>query len=90
MACMVATEEFRTKKVQAFHEFIATYANILESFCKGLVQDREAVLAAMTTHYSSGIVEGNNCRFKLLKRVGYGRAGLELLERRMVVTHLLV
>ncbi|MFD9514357.1 transposase [Streptomyces mirabilis] len=44
-------------------------------------RDRTAVLAALSTTLTSGAVEGNATRIKLLKRQMYGRAKLDLLRR---------
>ncbi|MFC9848642.1 hypothetical protein ACFWFF_34745 [Streptomyces sp. NPDC060223] len=38
------------------------------------------------TSWSSGQVEGHVTRVKLLKRMGFGRANLELLRRRVILT----
>ncbi|MGW0422416.1 hypothetical protein [Streptomyces sp. NPDC003015] len=42
--------------------------------------------AAFSTHWSSGQVEGQVTRAKLLKRMGYGRASLALLRRRILLS----
>lgn len=47
-------------------------------------QDADAIIAARTTPWSTGPVEGQICRVKLLKRLGYGRAKLDLLRQRIV------
>ncbi|MGA5454399.1 transposase [Streptomyces umbrinus] len=47
-------------------------------------RDRAAVLAALTTTLTSGAVEGNITRIKLLKRQTYGRANFDLLRRRIL------
>jgi transposase len=56
----------------------------LERFASGLERDREAVRAALTTPYSNGQSEGQITRLKLIKRSMYGRAKLDLLERRVL------
>lgn len=48
-------------------------------FIKGLYKDLEAVEQAVSSPLSNGYVEGNNSRLKMVKRVMYGRAGLESL-----------
>ena len=54
----------------------------LHSFANGLRQDHgNAVLASLTLPYSSGAVEGKNCKIKYLKRLMYGRANLDLLRK---------
>jgi len=53
----------------------------LHSFANGLRQDHDAVLAGLTLPYSSGPVEGKNCKIKYLKRLMYGRANFDLLRK---------
>jgi transposase len=36
-------------------------------------------MAGLTLPYSSGAVEGKNCKIKYLKRLMYGQANLDLL-----------
>ena len=54
------------------------------SMANGIVADRAAVEAALTTPWSTGPVEGHVLRVKLLKRHHYGRAKLELLRARVL------
>ena len=56
-----------------------------QSFAKGLIDDYEAVRAGLTLEVSNGPVEGFNNKLKMLKRQMYGRAGLDLLNKRMVL-----
>jgi len=56
----------------------------LRGFAAGLRQDEQAVRAALLLPWSSGQVEGQVSRLKLIKRQGYGRAGLDLLRARLV------
>lgn len=56
----------------------------LERFAHGLEQDLAAVRAALTLPYSNGQSEGQITRLKLIKRSMYGRAKLDLLERRVL------
>jgi transposase len=51
----------------------------------GIWRDRRAVEAALTHAESQGQVEGQVNRLKLIKRCGYGRAGLDLLRRRLLL-----
>ncbi|MGW0886456.1 transposase [Streptomyces sp. NPDC002671] len=57
----------------------------LHSLVNGLKRDLEAVVAALITPWSSGQVEGHVTRVKLLKRMGFGRANLDLLRRRILL-----
>jgi transposase len=54
------------------------------SFANGIVQDLQAVKAALTYDWSQGQVEGHVNRLKLLKRQMYGRAKLDLLRARVL------
>jgi transposase len=57
----------------------------LHSFCAGLKRDLAAVVNGLTLPYSSGPVEGDVTRIKLLKRQMYGRAGFDLLRKRVLL-----
>ncbi len=60
-------------------------APAIATFASGLDADLAAVWAALTEPWSSGQAEGQINRLKLIKRQCYGRAGLDLLKRRMVL-----
>ena len=57
-----------------------------QSFAKGLKDDYDAVKAGVTLEVSNGPVEGQNNRLKMLKRQMFGRAGLDLLAKRFILT----
>ena len=57
----------------------------IETFAAGLELDGAAVRAALTTPWSSGQTEGQITRLKLIKRQSYGRAGFDLLRRRVLL-----
>ena len=54
------------------------------NFATGLQQDEAAVRAALTLPWSTGQVEGQITRLKLLKRQMYGRASFTLLRQRVL------
>ena len=54
-------------------------------FAKRLRIDEEAVRAAVTSPWSTGQVEGQINRLKMIKRQMYGRANLDLLGRRFLL-----
>lgn len=58
----------------------------LKKFAVGLMDDYAAVKASMMTAISNGPVEGLNNRLKMLKRQMFGRAGLDLLAKRFILT----
>jgi hypothetical protein len=57
----------------------------LHSFIRGIKRDYDAVLNGLTMDWSSGAVEGNVNRVKMLKRQTYGRAGFLLLRKRVLL-----
>ncbi len=63
---------------------IACNNSELHGFAAGLRGDEQAVRAALTLPWSSGQVEGQITRLKLVKRQGYGRAKLDLLRARLI------
>jgi transposase len=56
----------------------------LSSFARGLERDTDAVIAAMTTPWTTSPVEGQINRLKTIKRTMYGRAGFDLLRARVL------
>lgn len=56
----------------------------VRGFAQGIRQDEAAVSAAMTEPWSNGPGEGAVNRLKTIKRAMYGRAGFELLRRRVL------
>src|SRR4051794_21621355 len=57
----------------------------LRRFAKRLLADDGAVRAALTLGWSNGQTEGQINRLKMLKRQMFGRAGLDLIERRFLL-----
>lgn len=57
-----------------------------ENFAKSIGDDYDAVKAGVTLEVSNGQVEGQNNRLKMLKRQMFGRAGLDLLAKRFILT----
>jgi transposase len=58
----------------------------LQRFAKGLRNDYDAVKAGVTLPWSTGPVEGHMNRLKMLKRQMCGRAKLDLLQQRFLLT----
>jgi transposase len=58
----------------------------IASFAKGLERDLDAVTQGLTTSWSSGPVEGRVNHIKMVKRQMFGRAGLPLLRKRVLLT----
>ncbi|MFD4136556.1 transposase [Streptomyces goshikiensis] len=57
----------------------------ISTFAAGLESDFDAVTAGLTTAWNSGPVEGAVNRIKMLKRQMFGRAGFELLRKRVLL-----
>jgi transposase len=58
----------------------------LSAFAKGLEQDLDAVTQGLTSRWNSGPVEGRVNHIKMIKRQMFGRAGLPLLRKRVLLT----
>jgi hypothetical protein len=58
----------------------------IASFAKGLEQDLDAVTNGLTMTWNSGPVEGRVNHIKMIKRQMFGRAGLPLLRKRVLLT----
>jgi transposase len=58
----------------------------LHSFTSGIRRDQAAVANGLTLEHSSGAVEGNVCRIKAIKRQMFGRANLDLLRKRILLS----
>jgi transposase len=82
------TEMLRKRQVEQLRPWLeaARASNLkeLKSLAEGMERDYAAVEAALHFPYSTGPVEGNINRLKLIKRSGYGRAGFDLLRLRVL------
>lgn len=58
--------------------------SLVASFANGVVKDRAAVVAAITSPWSNGQTEGQITKLKLVKRQMYGRGKLDLLQARLI------
>lgn len=81
------TDKLRRKKLDGWIES-AKESNIpaLNNFARGLLQDYDAVKAAVSLKWSNGQVEGQVNRLKNIKRQMYGRGSLELLRKRVLAS----
>jgi transposase len=57
----------------------------LRSFTHGIRRDYHAVKNGLSLRWSSGAVEGNVNRLKVIKRQMYGHAGFDLLRHRVIL-----
>ena len=71
-----------SKNDTTLDNFIALHQNQIPSFCKGLKRDIAAVKNAISQTINSGFVEGNNNKFKLIKRIVYGKQKIVNLFKR--------
>lgn len=70
-------------KEEKLDEYLEKYGTSeIEAFCNGIKKDITPVKNAISFSVSSGFVEGNNNKFKVLKRIVYGRSGLVNLEKK--------
>ncbi|MEU6666063.1 transposase [Streptomyces sp. NPDC046727] len=58
----------------------------LHTLAAGIDRDRDAVIAGLTLPWNSGVVEGHVNRIKMLKRQMFGRAGFDLLRKRVLLS----
>jgi transposase len=76
----------RERNGQAFDAWLtrvtASEITELQSFARGLGEDRAAVEAGLSLEWSNGQTEGQVNKLKLLKRSMYGRATFDLLRSR--------
>ncbi|HKO13908.1 MAG TPA: ISL3 family transposase [Acidobacteriaceae bacterium] len=63
---------------------VSARGTALDAFARGIERDRDAVAAALSEPWSTGPVEGQINRLKLLKRSMYGRANYSLLRSRVL------
>jgi transposase len=58
----------------------------LHAFTRRLDKDAAAVAVGLSLPYSNGPTEGHVNRIKMIKRQTYGRASLDLLRKRVLLT----
>ena len=75
-------ETIFSKNPEQLDFYIDKYNNTIPSFCNGLKMDIAAVKNAISSDINSGFVEGNNNKFKLIKRIVYGKQKIVNLFKR--------
>lgn len=82
---------FEEKSLAKFNEWINQVRDssfsTLKRFVNSLMKDYNAVIAAVVYNQSNGLTEGCVNRLKNIKRQMYGRAGFELLRRKVVLSN---
>jgi transposase len=77
----------RARDIGALPRWLADTGNsMLASFGKGIAADLAAVKAALIEPWSNGQTEAQITKLKLVKRQMYGRAHLDLLRARLLVS----
>lgn len=66
-----------------------TQSHSLKTFLVGIKLDFKAVQNTIRQNVTNGITEGFVNKVKVVKRIMYGRAGIDLLKRKMVMEHIL-
>jgi transposase len=61
-------------------------SSLIRSFANGILKDKAAVVAAITSPWSNGQTEGQITKLKLVKRQMYGRGKIDLLQARVIGT----
>jgi transposase len=75
----------RTKTLTALDPWLErAQSSPVASFASGVLKDREAVSAAITSPWSNGQTEGQITKLKLVKRQMYGRGKIDLLQARLL------
>jgi transposase len=81
-------EIVRKQQAASFAQWLEDTSNCeigpLVSFAASLKRDLPAVQRALESRWSTGPVEGQNNRLKMIKRTMYGRAGVKLLRARVL------
>lgn len=91
IAQQLALEFYRLLKTKNKSQLSSWFTRVRESsstelqrVAAGMETDAAAICEAITSRWSNGVVEGHVNRLKMLKRQMYGRAGFELLRRRVM------
>jgi transposase len=58
--------------------------SLIAAFANGIIKERDAVQAAITSAWSNGQTEGQICKLKLVKRQMYGGGKIDLLQARVI------
>src|SRR5918993_3371627 len=77
----------RTRSLDALGPWLERAgSSLVASFAHGVLKDKPAVAAAITSPWSNGQTEGQITKLKLVKRQMYGRGKLDLLQARVIDT----
>lgn len=91
MAQQLSLDFYRMLKMKNKSQLNQWFADVsksglvdLQRVAAGMEADATAIHEAISSRWSNGVVEGHVNRLKMLKRQMYGRAGFELLRRRVM------
>lgn len=91
IAQQLVLDFYRILKTKNKQQISRWFSNVSESgpvelqrAAAGMEADAAAICKAITSRWSNGVVEGHVNRLKMQKRQMYGRAGFELLRRRVM------
>ena len=92
-----ATEKFHAvitgsdtaELIRWMKRFWKTSIATLKTFIIGIMKDFKAVRNTIRLNVTNGITEGYVNKLKAVKRLMYGRAGVELLKNKLVLEHVL-
>lgn len=80
---------YQQQNMPLLYLFVGTYKKSdirsLRSFAQGLSKDIDAVENSVASERSNGFVEGTNNKLKMIKRMMYGRCGLQLIRAKMML-----
>src|SRR6266702_6600999 len=75
----------RKKSLAEFEPWLErARSSLVASFANGVVKDKAAVSAAITSPWSNGQTEGQITKLKMVKRQMYGRGKIDLLQARVI------
>lgn len=78
-----------TALVRWMKQYWHTGIDSLKTFIIGIKKDYQAVRNTIRLNVTNGITEGYVNKLKAVKRMMYGRAGIKLLKRKLVLEHVL-
>ena len=87
--CNVIKGNDTTALVRWMKKYWKTRISSLKTFIIGLRHDYQAVRNTIKLNITNGITEGFVNKLKVVKRVMYGRAGINLLKNKLILAHVL-
>ena len=85
----VITGSDTAELIRWMKRFWKTSIATLKTFIIGIMKDFKAVRNTIRLNVTKGITEGYVNKLKAVKRLMYGRAGIELLKNKLVLEHVL-